>query len=67
MEPWSRQECAKMVEEAGDRILSSTDVSSEVDGLYVALAKEFVKDSKQLGREAIPVKFQLGSNPCTPL
>ena len=49
MEPWSRQECARMVEEAGDSVGASPDVSSEVNGLYVALRKEFAQDSERLG------------------
>jgi hypothetical protein len=49
MQPWSRQECAGMVDEAGDRISASTNVSAEVDGLYSSLHREFAKDSERIG------------------
>ena len=38
MQPWSRLECARMVEEAGDRISASTEPTAEVNGLYSSLS-----------------------------
>jgi hypothetical protein len=49
MQPWTRQECARMVEEAGERISVSTNTTSEVDGLYSSLSREFATDSERLG------------------
>jgi hypothetical protein len=49
MQPWTRQECARMVEEAGERISVSTNTTTEVNGLYSSLSKEFATDSERLG------------------
>jgi hypothetical protein len=49
MEPWSRQECARMVGEAGERISSSTGTTAEVNDLYSSLLTEFATDSERLG------------------
>jgi hypothetical protein len=49
MQPWSRLECAKMVEEAGDRIAQATNTTAEVNGLYASLLKEFVTDTERIG------------------
>ncbi len=49
MQPWTRQECATMLGEAGDRISAGTNVSDEVNGLYNVLSKEFATDSERLG------------------
>jgi Capsule assembly protein Wzi/PAP2 superfamily len=49
IEPWSRQECANLLQEAGERIVQENDVSDEVNGLYAALRKEFATDSERLG------------------
>ena len=49
MEPWSRQECARMVGEAGERISSSTGTTAEVNELYSSLLTEFATDSERLG------------------
>jgi Capsule assembly protein Wzi/PAP2 superfamily len=49
MQPWSRQECANFVQEAGQRIVSETNVTDEVNGLYDALLKEFTSDIDRLG------------------
>jgi hypothetical protein len=49
IEPWSRQECANLLQEAGERIVQETNVSDEVNGLYAALQKEFTNDSERLG------------------
>jgi hypothetical protein len=49
MQPWSRQECANFVQEAGERIVTETNVTDEVSGLYDALLKEFSPDIDRLG------------------
>ncbi|HXX14989.1 MAG TPA: capsule assembly Wzi family protein [Candidatus Eremiobacteraceae bacterium] len=49
MEPWSRLECAKMVQEAGERISESANTTDEVNGLYTALLREFASDSERIG------------------
>ena len=49
MQPWTRQECARMVEEAGERISVATNTTAEVNGLYSSLSKEFSWDSERLG------------------
>jgi Capsule assembly protein Wzi/PAP2 superfamily len=49
MEPWSRQECARMVGEAGDRISTSENTTAEVNGLYSSLLTEFATDTERLG------------------
>jgi hypothetical protein len=49
MRPWTRQECARMVEEVTDRISTSGNVTDEVNGLYASLLHEFAPDSERLG------------------
>jgi hypothetical protein len=49
MQPWTRQECARMVEEAGERISLATNTNSEINGLYSSLSREFAWDSERLG------------------
>jgi hypothetical protein len=49
MEPWSRLECARMLEEAGEQISSSSNTTAEVNGLYSSLLQEFAPDSERLG------------------
>lgn len=49
MRPWTRQECASMLEEAGERVATRSDVTEEINGLYSALLKEFATDSERLG------------------
>jgi capsule assembly protein Wzi/PAP2 superfamily protein len=44
MRPWTRLECAQLVEEAGDRILVKQVASSDVTGLYTVLSREFQSD-----------------------
>lgn len=41
MRPWTRMECARLVEEAGDRISEDQSGSSEPTKLYSSLVKEF--------------------------
>ena len=49
MQPWSRLECAKMVEEAGERVSDANQPTDEVQGLYSVLAKEFASDVERIG------------------
>jgi hypothetical protein len=49
LEPWSRLECAKMVQEAGERITAAPNVTDEVSGLYTVLLREFATDTERIG------------------
>jgi hypothetical protein len=44
MRPWTRLECARLVEEAGDRIRAEQKDPPDVNRLYDVLAKEFRSD-----------------------
>jgi hypothetical protein len=48
IQPWTRQECANLLQEAGERIVQASNVSDEVNGLYAALQKEFATDTERL-------------------
>lgn len=48
MEPWTRLECARLVQEAGERIADSSHVTAEVHDLYAILAQEFATDTDRL-------------------
>jgi membrane-associated phospholipid phosphatase len=48
MRPWTRAECAQMVEEAGDVLRQQETERAEPAHLYQALADEFAKDLKLL-------------------
>jgi hypothetical protein len=45
--PWTRMECARMLEEAGDR-LSNSDSPDQAAGIYHELSQEFVEESARL-------------------
>jgi Capsule assembly protein Wzi/PAP2 superfamily len=49
IEPWSRQECATLLQEATERIVTESNTTDEVNGLYSALVKEFAADTDRLG------------------
>jgi membrane-associated phospholipid phosphatase len=49
MRPWTRMECARLVDEAGDKIADSESVGAEANGLYESLEKEFAKEINLLG------------------
>lgn len=49
MRPWTRIECAQLVEEAGDAIRDDAPVPEEADRLYSALAEEFRGDLDENG------------------
>jgi Capsule assembly protein Wzi/PAP2 superfamily len=49
MQPWTRVECARMVQEAGERIADSPNATEEVNGIYQSLLKEFAIDTDRLG------------------
>jgi len=44
MRPWTRIECAQLMEEAGDAIRADESVPDEADRLYTALVGEFRRD-----------------------
>jgi hypothetical protein len=46
--PWTRIECAKLVQEAGDKITDGRDGSSEPHRLYQTLSNEFASDLEAL-------------------
>jgi membrane-associated phospholipid phosphatase len=47
MRPWTRLECAQLVEEAGDRIRVQQIASSDVTRFYTALSEEFQSDLRE--------------------
>lgn len=49
MRPWTRMECARLVEEAGDQLSEDQDGPSEPTQLYNSLVKEFSKEISLLG------------------
>jgi len=49
MRPWTRLECAQLVEEAGDEIRAEASVPEEADRLYTTLVSEFSGDLDELG------------------
>lgn len=49
MRPWTRMECARLVEEAGDQLGEDQDGPSEPTKLYTSLFKEFSKEITLLG------------------
>jgi Capsule assembly protein Wzi/PAP2 superfamily len=48
MRPWTRIECAQLVEEAGERIRSDESALPEADRIYAALLEEFRSDLDRL-------------------
>lgn len=46
--PWSRMECARLVEEAGDMLRDGEDQSVEAEGMYGALTHEFQPELSRL-------------------
>lgn len=49
MRPWTRMECARLVEEAGDHLSEDQDVSGVPGRLYDSLTKEFANEVRLLG------------------
>ncbi|MFZ0640188.1 MAG: capsule assembly Wzi family protein [Candidatus Acidiferrales bacterium] len=49
MRPWTRMECARLIDEAEDKIADSESVSAEANELYDSLEKEFAKEINLLG------------------
>jgi membrane-associated phospholipid phosphatase len=49
MRPWTRIECAQLVQEAGERIRSDESFLPEADRIYAALLDEFRSDLDRLG------------------
>ena len=54
MRPWTRIECAQLVEEAGDAIRPDPSVSDEANQLYTALASEFNRDLEHMSEGGAP-------------
>lgn len=44
MRPWTRMECARLVEEAGDKISDNPSTGAQANQLYDALEKEFASE-----------------------
>ncbi|MGH9683304.1 MAG: capsule assembly Wzi family protein [Candidatus Acidiferrales bacterium] len=49
MRPWTRLECAQLVEEAGDQIADQGSVSENVNRIYGSLQAEFRRDLDSIG------------------
>jgi hypothetical protein len=47
--PWTRLECAHLVDEAGDKIQADASASKEADQLYIALSSEFQAELERPG------------------
>jgi hypothetical protein len=47
LRPWTRMACARMVEEAGDK-LSDVDAPGEASGIYRELSREFLPETQRL-------------------
>jgi len=54
MRPWTRTECAQLVDEAGDAIRADASSSGEADELYAALAREFGTDLENPSGSWVP-------------
>lgn len=48
MRPWTRLQCARMVQDAGEKIPTSDDNSLEAGGIYKSLAQEFASEIDRL-------------------
>src|SRR5438552_6004381 len=46
--PWTRMECARLLEEGGDRLQSVADAGNEAPRIYEALTHEFFDESSRL-------------------
>ncbi len=49
MRPWTRMECARLVEEAEDKIADRPSAGAEASQLYESLEKEFAREISLLG------------------
>lgn len=49
MRPWTRMECARLIEEAGDGIADKQSTGAEANELYESLEKEFTSEIGLLG------------------
>lgn len=59
MRPWTRIECAELIQEARDEIRDDASVSQEADHLYTALAEEFGGDLEKLsGANEASIKLE---------
>jgi hypothetical protein len=48
MRPWTRMQCARMVEESGDKLGDDADDSAEAGRIYKSLAQEFAPEMGRL-------------------
>jgi Capsule assembly protein Wzi/PAP2 superfamily len=48
MRPWTRLQCARMVEESGEKLGSNADDRGEAAGIYKSLAQEFAPEIARL-------------------
>ena len=55
MRPWTRIECAYLMEEAGDEIRARAVVPDQIENLYTALEREFERDLNALSGD--PERF----------
>jgi hypothetical protein len=59
MRPWTRLECARLVEEAGEQIEAEGPASREANRLYVTLAEEFQESLETVaGGGARPIRLE---------
>jgi len=49
MRPWTRMECARLVEEAGDNVADNESAPKLADNLYSSLEREFANEINLLG------------------
>jgi len=49
MRPWTRMECARLVQEAGDHLSEGASQSTVAENLYDSLAREFSRELNLLG------------------
>jgi len=49
MRPWTRVECAQLIEEAGDAIRSDASAPNDADRIYTSLVNEFSGDLERMG------------------
>jgi len=54
MRPWTRNECAELIDEAGDAMRDSDNVPAQADQLFEELQKEFHGDLETMGTAEAP-------------
>lgn len=51
LRPWTRMECARLLDEASERIDSTDKNGGEAEKLFIELEKEFAQENRNLGGE----------------